>query len=128
MKKLTRLQLKEQGFFKCVLGGANVVPWDWLHDSVFDSTIEIDIYLQEYENDFIGVFYGKYDNLVCRVQWNEYTEDNTVYITPINNKNDALIQELLDRLMEDNNEEDDKFIYALAGGTSHCIEVTFWEK
>lgn len=129
MKELTREQLKEQGFKKMLLDGADAQPYDWLHDSVFDDVIDIDIRQQEYEDDFIGVFYGKSDNLVCRVQWDEYKSDNEVYITPINNKDDELIQELLEKLIEgNNNEEDENYIYTLVSGTTNCIEVTFWKK
>lgn len=131
--KLTRLQLKEQGFFKCVLGGANVVPWDWLHENVFDRTIEIDRGSQEYDNEFIGILEDVNDNLICHVYWNEdkTTVTNYVIIKPLNNYPKG-IKNLIERLEKLNDEPVDiNYLYTLVewhGEWGDVLKVTFWRK
>lgn len=137
---MTREQLKEMGFTEMVLGGANAQPYDWLHDSVFDKIVETAPEKQEYQNDFIGILGDIPDNLICRVQWNEYGYDSRVFITPMNN-NRELLDSLFRRLTGGNDEQiDDNYVYTLlerehlwsgpAAVTfwNRPIKVTFWKK
>ena len=92
---------------KAPLGGANIQPFDWLLDYVFDEYEEVNV--EEAQNDFLCFIHDD-DNskeLIARVQFKDYpveSDNNFICIRILNKDVYNALEKLENRILEGNDE------------------------